>query len=122
MQIWVICRYSNPSGISGFYGFPCRDASLRNEGFLPGADLPKLASKHDGTRKKQRANPLHHGKGFYCFCQKGIHVVSDLLRTAFASFAAWRENHSRGNRMGINPTPTAAECCKYLSISGLRRF
>ena len=25
-------------------------------------------------------------------------------------------------RMGINPTPTAAECCKLLSISGLHRI
>ncbi|WP_224029888.1 hypothetical protein, partial [Prevotella lacticifex] len=70
--------------------------------FLSGAGGPKLASKHDGTRKKQRAQPLHHSKGFSCFCQKGIRVVRDLLCAAFASFA--RKNHPRGNRMVKNPT------------------
>ena len=29
---------------------------------------------------------------------------------------------SAAARMGINPTPTVAECCKSLSISGLRRI
>lgn len=83
---------------------------------------------------------MHHGKGFACFCRKGIRVVRDLLCAAFASFAALREriiyvaigwgypHHLRCNslfispavsRMGINPTPTVAECSNVLIISVL---
>jgi len=35
--------------------------------FLSGSGGPKLASKQVGTGKKQRAQPLHHGNGFYRF-------------------------------------------------------
>ena len=145
-------------GISGFPGFPCRDASLRNEGcfFLVPAGRSLLRSTTVPERNRGRSpcitarvfivfvgkeytlsviccaqplRPLRLGerkiitaRSFLVFVKKGIRVVRDLLSTALAFFATWRENHSRGNRMGINPTPTAAECCKYLSISGLRRF
>ena len=127
MQIWVICRYSNPSGISGFYGFPCRDASLRNEGcfFLVPAGRSLLRSTTVPERNRGRtpcitarifivfvgkeytlsviccAQPLRPlrlverkiitARSFLVFVKKGIHVVRDLLSTALAFFAVWRE-------------------------------
>ena len=71
MQIWVICRYSNPSGISGFYGFPCRDASLRNEGcfFLVPAGRSLLRSTTVPERNRGRS-PCITARVFIVFVGK----------------------------------------------------
>ena len=59
--------------------------------FLSGSGGPKLASKHDGTGKKQRAQPLHHGNGFTGFCWKKMPFPG------FAFFAALREKNQNRN-------------------------
>jgi hypothetical protein len=42
-----------------FYGFPCCDASLRNEGgFFYGVSLPKLASEQAGTEEETKGAAL----------------------------------------------------------------
>ena len=42
-----------------FQGFPCCDASLRNEGcFFSGAGLPKLASEQTGTEEETKGAAL----------------------------------------------------------------
>ena len=59
-----------------FYGFPCCDASLRNEGcFFSGVSLPKLASEQVGTGEETKGAALASQQEVFMVFVKGIFVL-----------------------------------------------
>ena len=77
-SLFKVSSSKRPRGIncyrvSLFSRFSCCDASLRHEGcFFSGADLPKLASKQDGTGEETKGASLASQQGFYLFLSKWL--------------------------------------------------
>ena len=101
------CQSKN-RGVSCFSGFPCRDASLRNEGcfFLVPAGRSLLRSTTVPERNRGRS-PCITARVFPVFVGTICHFL------ALRSLRLGERKSPTDSRMGINPTPTwtnAATC------------
>ena len=105
---YIPCRCGNPRGDSGFPGFPCRDASLRNEGcfFLVPAGRSLLRSTTVPERNRGRS-PCITARVFRVFVKKEYALFVNHWRSLCVLCGFARKNHPRGNRMVKSPTLSA---------------
>ena len=108
---------SKNRGVSCFSGFPCRDASLRNEGcfFLVPAGRSLLRSTTVPERNRGRS-PCITARVFPVFVGTICHFL------ALRSLRLGERKSPTDSRVGINPTPTVAECSNVLIISVLHDY
>mgnify|MGYP003426801265 CR=1 FL=1 len=97
-----------PRGDSGFPGFPCRDASLRNEGcfFLVPVGRSLLRSTTVPERNRGRS-PCITARVFRVFVKKEYALFVNHWRSLCVLCGLARKNHPRGNRMVKSPTLSA---------------
>ena len=112
------CQSKN-RGVSGFSGFPCRDASLRNEGcfFLVPAGRSLLRSTTVPERNRGRS-PCITARVFLVFVGIEYMLFVNSCRILCILCGLVGENYSRGSRMVLSP-PLLAECSNMLIINTL---
>ena len=121
-------------GVSCFSGFPCRDASLRNEGcFFPVPTCRSLLRSKSASGRNTGRSPCITAMVFTVFCLLGFELSSRFhlaSRQGFLPFFVGTRCHFLalrslrlcaspplfGSSMGINPIPTWMHATHLLSI------